>query len=143
MTVRSTILVALAAIAVILTRLFETQRRYTFGHPHAVDLAVASLLYLLAATHIVVAVIMWLQRAPWFPSEASMFRFIGVKAVFWTSLATSYSFAGKGVPLDNMVLFVLMSMTTVDLDYRLISRYIFGHEDELIFGSDGGNPDGS
>lgn len=137
MTMRSTLFVAAAAVATILTRIFETQRRYTFGHAHAVDFAVVTLLYLLAATHIVVAGIMWLQRNRWLPSEAAMFRFIGVKAVFWASLATAFVFAGRGVILDTLVLFVLMSATTIDLDCRLIGRYLFGNEDDLIFGKDG------
>lgn len=133
---RSTLLVAFAAVMVILTRTLETQRRYTFGHAHAVDLAVVSLLYLLAATHVVVAAIMWLQRARWLPSDASMFRFIGVKSVFWASLATAYQFRGIGVSLDTLTLFILMTASTVDLDVRLVRRYLFGSEDQWIFGND-------
>jgi hypothetical protein len=138
---RSTVVVAFAAVSVVLVRLFETQRRYTFGHAHAVDLAVVTLLYLLAVTHVVVAGIMWLQRARWLPSEASMFRFIGVKAVFWSSLATSYQFVGRGVPLDSMLLFVLMSLTTIDLNSHLARRYLFGSEDALLFGDETDKPE--
>lgn len=135
---RSTLFVAFAAVTVILTRILETQRRYTFGHAHAVDLAVVSLLYLLGVTHGVIAVILWLQRSQWLPSDASMFRFIGVKAIFWSSVATAFQFRGIGISLDTLVLFVLMSATTLDLDLHLARRYLFGSEDERMFGMEGG-----
>jgi hypothetical protein len=126
---RYTLAVFAAAIVTILVRHFETQRRYTFGHPHEVDLAVVILLYALATTHIVVAMVMWFQRKTWHPSNAAMFQFIGVKAVFWSSLATGYVFRGIGISLETLVLFVMMSLTTIELDVRLIRRYLFGVED--------------
>lgn len=126
---RYTLVVVFAAVVLVLTRRYETQRRYTFGHPHEVDLAVVILLYALATTHIVVAMVMWFQRKTWQPSNGAMFQFIGVKSVFWSSLATAYVFRGIGISLETLVLFAMMSLTTLELDVRLIRRYLFGVED--------------
>lgn len=126
---RYTLLVAFAAVVVILVRLFETKRKYTFGHPREVDVAVVALLTLLALTHISIAVVMWFQRRNWQPSNAAMFQFIAIKAVFWTNTATAYRFRGNGISLDTLVLFVVMALTTVELDYRLFNRYLRGKED--------------
>jgi 4-amino-4-deoxy-L-arabinose transferase-like glycosyltransferase len=129
---RYTLIVLGTAAAIIVVRQLGAPRRYTFGYPDEVDLAVVILLYLLAATHTTIAAVMWFQRRTWHPSNAAMFQFIGVKAVFWTSLATGYVFRGIGVNIETLILFVMMALTTIELDARLINRYLLGSEDPSV-----------
>ncbi len=137
MRVKPSILVTIVcALAVIVIRFVEDQDRYTFGHPHAVDVALVCALYLLGITHVVLATIMWFHRRHWLPSESAMFTFVAIKAVFWLNTATSYHSAG-GIKLDNAVLFVFMVPSTLWLDWTLFERYLRGSEDASIYG----NPD--
>lgn len=127
-------LVVLAMIAVVVVvRLTESDKRYTFGHPHAVDIAIWSLLLILGITHVLLGAVSWLQRARWTPSEAAMFRFLSVKAVFWVNTAAQYGWAGRGISLDTAVLFVAMTATTIDMDYKMFRRFILGAEDAELY----------
>lgn len=133
MKARSLAFVTLAIVALVATRLFESEKRYTFGHPGAVDAAVETMLWLFALTHAVVAGIMFAQRQAWVPSEAAMFRFVAVKSLFWVNFATLFQPLGLGIRLDVVVLYVLVAGTTIDLDIRLIRRYVFGSEDRVLY----------
>lgn len=133
---RATASVLIWAVALVVIRLTESDARYTFGHPRALDRAVLGLLLGLAATHAVIALIMWLQRARWTPSEAWMFLFIAAKVLFWASFGHDYTASGRGVRLDYAFLWVLMATTTAGLDWKLFARYILGHEDAYLFPND-------
>jgi hypothetical protein len=134
MKARSLAFVTLAIVALFVVRLVESERRYTFGHPGMADTAVGTMLWLFAITHAVVAGIMFAQRQAWVPSEAAMFRFVAVKSLFWLNFATLFQPAGLGIRLDVVVLYVLVAGTTIDLDIRLIRRYVFGSEDAALYG---------
>lgn len=133
MKARSLAFVTLAIVALFVVRLIESERRYTFGHPGMVDTAVGTMLWLLAVTHAVVAGIMFAQRQAWVPSEAAMFRFVAIKALFWVNFATLFEPTGLGIRLDVVVLYVLIAGTTIDLDVHLVRRYVFGHEDAALY----------
>lgn len=84
---------------------------------------------LLALTHIILSAIMWASRRGWLPSEASMFRFMSVKAVFWSYLAYRIPIRDREVDLVWFALALIMSAVTIDLDCRLFARYVMGRED--------------
>jgi hypothetical protein len=134
---RSLAFVMIALVVTICVRVFEPDNRYTFGHPEWVDWSVWSQLWLLAATHLCIAIIMWVQANNWLPSEEAMFDFIGVKAVFWGNIASSYAFRGIGIRLDIAALYIFMLIATALLDWRMIERYVLGHEDERSADWDG------
>ncbi len=125
---KAMVLTLIAAVALIVVRLIEPNHRYTFGHAHAVDVALVSLILLLGITHVVLGLILWVQWRNWLPSEEAMFGFIAIKALFWLNAATQYQFRGVGIRLDTALLFVLMASTTVLLDWRLFGRYVRGDE---------------
>src|SRR5204863_540936 len=100
-------------------RHFESTTRHTFGHPHAVDWAILLMLCLLAATHLFIGFVMWIQRSYWVPSEAAMFRFIAVKALLWIDFVLAFKFTGRGVLLDIAYIYVLIAGTTIDMDWRM------------------------
>lgn len=125
---RPIVFVVFVLAVVVPARYYDHGRHYTFGHPHLVDFLIVSLLCALAFTHVSVAGIMWLQRRRWLPSERAMFRFISIKSVFWTIFAVDYRFNGYGVTLETIVLFVLLTITTADLDIKLFRRYLM-HSD--------------
>lgn len=128
---RSLLIVAGCTAALTFVRLFESETaRYTFGHPRAMDIATMMLLLGLFATHAAIALIMWLQRSYWLPSDAAMFRFISVKALLWINAATLYMSLGRGVRLDIVVLYTMIALTTLDLDVRMVRRYWFATKDE-------------
>ena len=128
---RSIAIIAGCALVLFAVRLVEDEtKRYTFGHPHAVDAAMLALLIGLFVTHSVIAGIMWMQRERWLPSDAATFRFIVVKALFWLNVATIYMASGLGVRLDLAALYLMIAATTADLDVRMVRRYWFGTSDE-------------
>lgn len=129
---RPWVFVVVVLAIVVAARNYDHGNRYTFGHPYLVDLLIVSLMYALVFTHLAVAVIMWLQRRSWIPSERAMFRFIFVKSVFWAIFAADYQFNGRGVTLETISLFVFLTITTVDLDWKLFCRYILGSGDEPL-----------
>lgn len=133
MKVRSVAFLLLSAAALIVVRISEGTERHTFGYADALDIAVLVVLWLLGMTHMALAGIMLAQRAPWVPTEAAMFRFVGAKALFWFNLATAFVASGLGIRLDITVLYLVVAGTTIDLDVRLVRRYIFGKEDALLF----------
>lgn len=130
--IRPLVFVVVVIVVVSCARLFRPDQRLTFGYPFLVDLLVVSLLYALATTHAALAAIMWLQRKRWFPSERAMFRFIFVKLVFWLLAAIDFNFSGRGVSLEVVVLFVFMTLTTIDLDVKLFRRYVMGVDTRII-----------
>lgn len=99
------------------------------GHGYLIGQCIWLLLIGLAFTHFVLLCIMWVQRGGLKASEAAMFRWIGEKAIFWSSVAYFYRPHDEGVPIRNLVMFVLIFVTTVDLDIKLFRRYILGVED--------------
>lgn len=127
---RSLLGVAAAAVALLTVRYLEHGERYAFGRPGLVDAAVETLLWVMAATHAVIAGIMWMQRRRWLPSDAAMFRFISAKVLLWVTVGANYVAAGRGVLLDIAVLYVLIAATTLDLDVRLFRRYVAASADE-------------
>lgn len=124
--------VLLAAMSVAMTRTFENVDKYGFGSPKIVDTLVQLLLFALAGTHLIVWLLMFARREEWLPTDEAMYRFIGIKAVFWINMATVYPPLGHGISLDSAVLFVLLMLTTVDLDIKLFRRYVLGREDEAL-----------
>lgn len=127
---RATVTLALAAIGLLLVRLTEDNRRYDFGYPDALDAAVVALLWMLFVTHAAVTAIMWLQRDRWLPSDAAMFLFLGVKALFWLNFATLYNPTGNGIRLDVAYLYVIIAATAIHLDVRVVRRYLIRTADE-------------
>ncbi len=127
---RSIAIIAGCSLVMVFVRLFEGERRYTFGHPTIVDAAMIALFLGLFVTHSVIAGIMWLQHEKWLPSDAAMFRFIAMKALLWISFATMYMSRGIGVRLDVIILYLMVALTTIDLDVRMVRRYWFGTDDE-------------
>lgn len=98
------------------------------GHGKLIGYGIWALLIGLCLTHIALAGIMWVQRTRWRPSEAGMFRFMAVKAIFWGSFAWAYRPHPEGEKLINIVLFVLMVAVTAHADVLLFRRYILGAE---------------
>jgi len=125
---RSTAFAVFAVAGLVLIHLAHSRTRHTFGHPEWVDWAVFLQLCLLGCTHVFIALVMWAQRHKWLPTEASMFRWITVKAMLWSYLAISYGFAGRGVSMELAYLYVLMAITTIDMDVKMFGRYILGWE---------------
>lgn len=113
-------------------RAFDNQDRYTFGHPQAVAVAVRSLMLLIMGTHLFVWLLMMANKDRWLPTDEAMSRFIGVKAVFWGNYGIFYAPLDPGITLDSVVLFTLISLTTIDLDTKLFGRYVLGKEDEAL-----------
>lgn len=118
------------ALTLIGIRLIEDESRYTFGQPHTMDVLIVALMVGLFLTHGMIAVIMWLQRERWLPSDAAMFRFIAIKSLLWINTATIYVAFGRGVRLDLIALYLMIAFTTADLDIRMCRRYIFRTMDE-------------
>jgi hypothetical protein len=127
---RSLIGMIAATVAVILARQYGGLERHTFGYPGAVDAGIVALLWMLCVTHLMIAALMWMQRDRWLPSDAAMFRFIAAKALLWGTTITAYPSSGLGVRLDIMVLYLVIALTTLDLDIRLVRRYVARTPDE-------------
>lgn len=98
------------------------------GHGTIIGYGVWVLLVGLATTHVALLLIMWVQRHHWHSSESAMFRFTWMKAIFWWTTVYFFRPVDRGQPLINMLLFVLLFLTTIDLDVRLVRRYILDDE---------------
>lgn len=125
---RSTLIVLLGFFGLVLIHLFETDRRYTFGNAHAVDWAILIMFIVLGLTHAFIACVMWIQRSAWLPSEASMFRWISFKGMLWTDLAVMFRFNDSGVRIDIAYLYILMAVSTIDMDVKMAGRYLLRWE---------------
>lgn len=121
---------AVAATMLFLAKHYGDERLYTFGSASTLSWVVHVELWLLALTHVVLAVIM-LAQAPWTKSEASTFRFVSVKSMFWLAFAFSYQ-RTPGLDLYTAVLLFCLVVTTTDLNINLFRRYILGSEDADI-----------
>jgi hypothetical protein len=126
---RSAAFVLLATLGIVLINIFESETRHTLNVPALVDWAVLLLLSGLGCTHLFISTVMWLQRKYWKPSEASMFRWIWCKGLLWSNIAWTFTFAGRGVRLDIAYLYVLILMTTMDMDIKMFGRFVLGWED--------------
>jgi hypothetical protein len=127
---RSLIGMIAATVAVIVARQYGGLERHTFGHPGAVDAFIVALLWMLCVTHLMIAVLMWMQRERWLPSDAAMFRFVAAKALLWGTSVTAYQSNGLGIRIDITVLYLVIALTTLDLDIRLVRRYVVRTKDE-------------
>ncbi len=117
--------VALAVIALVAVNHWAPGGLYTFGgHGRALSDLQRALLTILALTHVSLAGIMWTQRRRWDGSEASTFRFICVKAIFWGYYAATFPHH-NGILLASVFLLAIMLLTTLDLDIQLVRRYLF------------------
>lgn len=125
---RSAAFVVFGTVGLVLIRVLESATRHTLNRPEWVDWAVVSMLTLLGLTHVFLSVVMWIQREGWTPTEASMFRWIYTKAMLWGDLATSYVMRGIGVRLDIAYLYILIAVTTIDMDYKMVRRYLMGRD---------------
>lgn len=122
--------IVLLVIVLAIVRQVTDGARHTFGHPGLFDGAVLALIWGLVITHAVIAGIMFIQRRDWLPSDAAMFRFIAVKMVFWAMLGIDYTSAGRGLRLSYVILYLALAVTTIDLDVRLVRRFLLRTEDE-------------
>lgn len=130
---RSTAIVVLAALGLVLIRQLESNARHTFGSAHTVDWFILGMFFFLGFTHVFISVVMWVQRGQWLPSEAKMFRFISIKALLWFNFAASFNFNGRGVLLDIAYLYILIAVTTLDMDWGMFRRYVLGKEIDEIW----------
>lgn len=130
----SIVTIFLFLFSLVMTRIWQDDKLYSWGHPGVVDVSILSLLILLTVTHTLLLVIMWLQRDKWLHSEAAMFRSISVKAIFWGNATTKfYLGTTTGITPDAVLMFVALLVSTIDLDIRLVGRYILGWEDSDMF----------
>lgn len=121
----------LAALAAVVAVMIVNPRHLVDlgGNGKLIGYGIWSLLIGLAATHAGLVGIMWIQRKRWRPSEAGMFRFVSVKAIFWGATAYLYRPHDAGVTMLSLVLFVPMFFVTAHMDMLMVRRYIFGLED--------------
>lgn len=127
---RSVAFIVLAIVGLLAIRFLAPDGMYDFGH-HGRTLSVLSkaTILLIAVTHITLVSIMWTHRAWWTPSEASMFRFMAIKTVFWGYFGVTAPITNAGIPLVSTYLLLLLLATTADLDLKLFWRYVLGRED--------------
>jgi hypothetical protein len=130
---RSTAVVTLSAIGLVLIRQFESNTRHTFGNAHAVDWLILGMFFFLGFTHVFISAVMWIQRGQWLPSEAKMFRFISIKSLLWFNFAAGFTFSGRGVLLDIAYLYILIAVTTLDMDLGMFRRYVLGKEVDMLW----------
>jgi hypothetical protein len=130
MVTRSVVFAVGAMLGLLALRVFAPDGMYDLGH-HGRTLSTVSkaTIILIALTHVVIASIMWTHRREWTPSEASMFRFMAVKMLFWGYLGLTVPITDRGISLVSMYLLVLLLGTTVDLDVKLFYRYVLGSEE--------------
>lgn len=124
------VLVALALVVVVIRT--DPYRLVDLGgHGLVIGYGIWALLTGLCVTHVALAGIMWIQRNRWQPSEAGMFRFMSVKAIFWGAAAWFFRPHDAGVPLLNVVLFSMMIVVTAHADVLVFRRYVLGAESSV------------
>lgn len=126
------ILLGIAALGLSLVWGFAPATALTFdGHAFLVEWVVEMLLWMLAGTHAFLAVVMLVRARGWTPSEAALFRFIAIKALFWLAFALQHHPRESGVNAITAYLIVIIAVSTLDLDVQLVRRYFFGSEERL------------
>lgn len=101
---------------------------YFFGlTPTEIGYLINAELWVMALTNFFLLLIMLFQY-PWTRSEASVFRYIGVKAIFWLALASNYQ-TPQTIRADTLISLGIVAMVLIDLDLNLFGRYILGWED--------------
>lgn len=128
----SVLIVLLALLCLFAINRWAPGGLYSFGgHGRLLNDVQRGFLALLALTHASLAGIMWTQRRWWDGTEASTFRFICVKAIFWGYFATTFPHR-NGILLVSAFLLTIMLLTTIDLDIQLVRRYILGRRDDTL-----------
>ena len=124
------LLVVLAAVGLTVLHEYGPDGLYRYHHHgHALHVLTLTLLWLLLATHLFLATVMWTQRRRWDAAEASIFRFVCAKGLFWAFAALTTPMQ-PGLNLSKTYLIVLLLLTTIDLDVQIIRRYVFYRRDE-------------
>jgi hypothetical protein len=127
-----TVLFAAAASGLIALHEVGPQGLYSFdGHGHDLYLVSKLLLLLLCLTHVGLCLVMWAQRRRWDHAQASIFRFVALKAIFWGFFFATFP-ERPGVNLASTYLLVVLLLTTIDLDLHLFRRYVLGRTDERM-----------
>ena len=123
-------LVLLAAVVLTVLHEYGPQGLYRYhNHAHALHVFTLILLWLLFATHVFLATVMWTQRRRWDAAEGSIFRFVCAKGLFWAFAALTAP-QRPGINLSTTYLIALLLVTTIDLDIQMIRRYIFYRRDD-------------
>ena len=135
MSYRSLLFIICAVITIFFLDQFFPPKLYSFGgHGWTISAISRGVLCLLAITHIILSGVMWMQHKYWTQSEASMFRFMCFKAIFWAYVASHTPASDLGIDLVSTFFLVLMVGLNLDLDIRLVGRYVFGWEDAYPHG---------
>ncbi len=107
---------------------------YSFrGHGSELRDGLIGLYWLLCTTHVMFAGISWMQRGRWDSVEASTFRFVSVKAILWGFLALTTKQI-NGIPLAYTYMVIVIALTTLDLDVKMVRRYIMPSDDSPSIG---------
>lgn len=116
--------VLLAAAGIVAVARWGPAGLYSFGgHGPLLNDLQRAVLIALTLTHAALALILWTQRRRWEHADASTFRFVSAKAVFWGYFSVAFV-QRPGILLTTMYLLMVLMVTTIDLDVQLLRRYV-------------------